>query len=123
MSKFDAPYRLPALIFFAALVATSSGAAPPQENPGSNTPAQPAATAPAPPLPAPIQSDSTTPAPTTGTAPAANSPLTYVASAPPPTPEQIGDSLSVRQRYQAAIAAYSKADPMTAPIWNKMGIA
>lgn len=123
MSKFDAPYRLPALIFFAASLAASSGAAPPQENPGSNTGAQPAATVPAPPLPVTVQSDSATPAPTTGTAPSANSPLTYVATAPPPTPEQIGDSLSVRQRYQAAIAAYSKAAPMTAPIWNKMGIA
>jgi tetratricopeptide (TPR) repeat protein len=29
----------------------------------------------------------------------------------------------VRQRYQAAIAAYSKAQPPTAVIWNKMGIA
>ena len=41
----------------------------------------------------------------------------------PPTPEQIGDSLVGHQRYQAAIAAYSKAPEMTADIWNKMGIA
>lgn len=41
----------------------------------------------------------------------------------PPTAEQLGDSLAARQRYQAAIAAYSKAPEMTAPIWNKMGIA
>ncbi len=41
----------------------------------------------------------------------------------PPTAEQLGDSLTARQRYQAAIAAYSKAPEMTAPIWNKMGIA
>ncbi len=41
----------------------------------------------------------------------------------PPTAEQLGDSLTVRQRYQAAIAAYSKAPEMTATIWNKMGIA
>jgi tetratricopeptide (TPR) repeat protein len=41
---------------------------------------------------------------------------------PQPTPEQIGDSLTARQRYQAAIAAYSKAPQMTAAIWNKMGI-
>lgn len=39
-----------------------------------------------------------------------------------PTAEQLGDSLTARQRYQAAIAAYSKAPEMTADIWNKMGI-
>jgi tetratricopeptide (TPR) repeat protein len=39
-----------------------------------------------------------------------------------PTAEQEGDSLSARQRYQAAIAAYSKAPQMTVDIWNKMGI-
>lgn len=41
---------------------------------------------------------------------------------PQPTAEQLGDSLTARQRYQAAIAAYSKAPQMTAEIWNKMGI-
>ncbi len=41
---------------------------------------------------------------------------------PPPTPEELGDSLSARQRYQAAIAAYEKAPQKTAAIWNKMGI-
>lgn len=39
-----------------------------------------------------------------------------------PTAEQEGDSLTARQRYQAAIAAYSKAPEKTADIWNKMGI-
>jgi tetratricopeptide (TPR) repeat protein len=43
--------------------------------------------------------------------------------AKPPTPEQLGDSLSAHQRYQAAIEAYSKAPEMTATIWNKMGIS
>ncbi|MGO8933903.1 MAG: tetratricopeptide repeat protein [Terracidiphilus sp.] len=47
-------------------------------------------------------------------------------AAPPahaqPTAEQEGDSLTARQRYQAAIAAYSKAPQMTAEIWNRMGI-
>lgn len=126
MSKFDAPYRLPALIFFTALLAASSGAAPPQESPGPAASAQVPAGAPAPSAQtqaAPAQPDPASPSSTTKTVPGANSPLTYVVTAPPPTPEQIGDSLSVRQRYQAAIAAYSKADPMTAPIWNKMGIA
>jgi Flp pilus assembly protein TadD len=40
-----------------------------------------------------------------------------------PTTEQIGDALAARQRYQAAIAAYSKAPEMTADVWNKMGIS
>lgn len=39
-----------------------------------------------------------------------------------PTAEQEGDALTAHQRYQAAIAAYSKAPEMTADIWNKMGI-
>jgi tetratricopeptide (TPR) repeat protein len=43
--------------------------------------------------------------------------------APQATPEEIGDSLEARQRYQAAIAAYAKASPPSAVIWNKMGIA
>lgn len=42
---------------------------------------------------------------------------------PPPTPEQIGDSLMMHQRYQAAIEAYKKAPDTSADIWNKMGIA
>lgn len=41
----------------------------------------------------------------------------------PPTPEELGDALAARQRYQAAIDAYSKAPEMTAVLWNKMGIA
>ncbi len=76
------------------------------------TPAQSPVPAPAPtPSPA-IQ----TPQPTTT---AAN--VTQVRS-PEPTPEELGDTLVVHQRYQAALAAYAKAQP-TAIIWNKMGIA
>lgn len=126
MSKFDATCRLPALIFFTGLLATSSGATPSQENPGPATSAQPPLTSPAQTAPtqsAPAPSDPAAPSSSTKTMPGVNSQLTYVVTAPPPTPEQVGDSLSVRQRYQAAIAAYSKADPITAPIWNKMGIA
>jgi len=41
---------------------------------------------------------------------------------PEPTEEDIGDSLTIHQRYQAAIAAYQKA-PRSASVWNKMGIA
>jgi tetratricopeptide (TPR) repeat protein len=29
----------------------------------------------------------------------------------------------IRQRYEAAIASYQKADPVTADVWNKLGIA
>jgi tetratricopeptide (TPR) repeat protein len=39
------------------------------------------------------------------------------------TPEEVGDALLVRQRYEAAIAAYKKMDPISADVWNKMGIA
>ena len=41
---------------------------------------------------------------------------------PPPTPEELGDSFAMHQRYQAAISAYQKA-PSSAAVWNKMGIA
>lgn len=49
--------------------------------------------------------------------------LTGVSPLPSATPEQIGDSLEARQRYQAAIAAYGQDPHPTAAIWNKMGIA
>lgn len=40
-----------------------------------------------------------------------------------PTPEELGDSLMARKRYQAAIRAYDQASPKSATVWNKMGIA
>ena len=40
----------------------------------------------------------------------------------PPTHEELGDTMAVHRRYQAAIAEYAKAPP-TAAVWNKMGIA
>jgi tetratricopeptide (TPR) repeat protein len=46
-----------------------------------------------------------------------------VLSGPQPTPEQLGDILAARQRYQAAIEAYQKAPQDSADVWNKMGIA
>ncbi len=60
----------------------------------------------------PTQTTSQTPPPASAAAPQT-----------PPTAEQLGDSLVGHQRYQAAIAAYSKAPEMTASLWNKMGIA
>ncbi len=53
---------------------------------------------------------------TASTIPSAPTPSTQ------PTPEELGDTLAVHQRYQAAIQAYLKAQP-TAAVWNKMGIA
>jgi tetratricopeptide (TPR) repeat protein len=70
----------------------------------------------------PAQSPAQTNAPTP--APAAVPPAGEAAITAPkqPTDEETGDSLTAHQRYQAAIAAYSKAPVMTAEIWNKMGI-
>jgi tetratricopeptide (TPR) repeat protein len=39
------------------------------------------------------------------------------------TQEDVGDALMIHQRYEAAIAAYKKADPISADVWNKLGIA
>ena len=46
-----------------------------------------------------------------------------VVKRPPPTQEQIADSLQAQRRYQAAIAAYQKIEHPSAAVWNKMGIA
>lgn len=48
---------------------------------------------------------------------------TPVGQGPQPTPEQLGDILAARQRYQAAIEAYQKAPQDSAAVLNKMGIA
>jgi Tfp pilus assembly protein PilF len=40
-----------------------------------------------------------------------------------PTPEQIGDTFVLRQRYQAAILAYKSGPRNSATLLNKMGIA
>jgi Flp pilus assembly protein TadD len=66
-----------------------------------------------------------TPPPATPTAPlqaTASSPATIISPANPPAPEELGDTLVIHQRYQAALAAYAKATP-SAAVWNKMGIA
>jgi tetratricopeptide (TPR) repeat protein len=74
-----------------------------------------------------IPQASQTPAPATAPMPAlAPAPVpastTIMSPATPPTPEEVGDTLVVHQRYQAALAAYAKATP-SAAVWNKMGIA
>jgi tetratricopeptide (TPR) repeat protein len=65
---------------------------------------------------APTQSTSQTPAPI-GTQPSVATPQFE------PSPEQLGDSLTAHQRYQAAIEAYQKSPGNSAELWNKMGIA
>lgn len=67
-------------------------------------------------------------APAQANAPSSATAVTTSASQPAtpapkqPTDEEIGDSLTAHQRYQAAIAAYAKSPEMTGEIWNKMGI-
>lgn len=39
------------------------------------------------------------------------------------TPEDVGDALMVHQRYEGAIAAYKTTSPISADVWNKLGIA
>lgn len=92
MSRFDAKRRVSSLIFVAAFFATAQGL------PGQST-----SPAPSPPPGQPAAADSVQPK-------------------KQPTPEEMGDSLSARQRYQAAIAAYEKAPERSASVWNKMGI-
>jgi len=129
MSKFDAGFRTLGLFFFVAFLAAPCVHAATQQIPApapapeaTNQPAAPTSAA-TQPTPASSTNQPTTPSPSGGSASEADPPLHYVLTGPPPTQEQIGDSMSVRQRYQAAIAAYNKASPMTAVIWNKMGIA
>jgi tetratricopeptide (TPR) repeat protein len=100
MSKFDDVRPLLGYIIFAVLAA------------GQGLPAQEISAAPAQ-TAAPVQTAPETPPPI----------HISVVPATPPTQEEIGDSLAVHQKYQAAIAAYARADKMTPVIWNKMGIA
>ena len=126
MSKFDATYGLPALIFFVTLCAAPPAPAATQQNPATPQANQTSSPAPETPQTAPATQSNHPESPSSPSLKSdvsGNPPLQHVITSPPPTPEQIGDSMSVRQRYQAAIAAYSKATPMTAVIWNKMGIA
>jgi tetratricopeptide (TPR) repeat protein len=127
MSKFDAANRLTGQIFFAVFFAATPLLVLAQQPPAPPAGEQPPAPAPSAPqsVPTTPAAKEATPLPSTGSAPAgaASPPIQYVPSGPPPTPEQIGDSLSVRQHYQAAIAQYSKVQPPTAIVWNKMGIA
>ncbi len=61
--------------------------------------------------------------PVTGQAPSTPAPANVTIQTPPPTDEEIGDSLSARRAYQSAITAYQKIHDPSAEVWNKMGIA
>ncbi len=75
------------------------------------------------------QNGSETPASGSAPAPArvpeAAQPPQSAAPVSPPSaePEELGDALMARQRYQAAIEAYQKALNRSPEVWNKMGIA
>ena len=55
--------------------------------------------------------------------PGEGAPAVKAVQGPPPTPEESGDALQVKQRYQAAIQAYAKIEHRSATVWNKMGIS
>ncbi|HEX7729828.1 MAG TPA: tetratricopeptide repeat protein [Terracidiphilus sp.] len=104
--------RLPALLSIAVFASLwCTGAA---QSPTAETSAATAA-----------QSGSASETPATQSQPAAVHPaLTLVVTPPDPTtPEDEGDALMARKRYQAAIVAYKKVSPATATSWNKMGVA
>src|SRR5579863_7854816 len=94
MSRLDKHRRLPAIVVFAALVASPLAVF-------AQVPAQNSAAGPATSQPVAIQ----------------------LPKQPPPTPEELADSLMTHQRYQAAIESYKKAPQDSAAVWNKMGIA
>jgi hypothetical protein len=105
------------LILFLAACAASFCAILPAQAPAGQL-------APTAKIPAPA-SDSMLPAPTTPQPAAGSVPTRLDPSAPllHVTPEQEGDALEARQRYQAAIAFYTKEPHPSAGVWNKMGIA
>jgi len=71
----------------------------------------------------PAQSPPQVPAPLPAPAIPAQPPPAAAAPQVPPTPEELGDALMGRQRYQAAIEAYRRAPRNSPDVWNKMGIA
>lgn len=116
MSRYEGIRWLPAFALPAILLVlwTASPSSLLAQNPAQN-PSQPSAP---PPVVVPVQPAAQVPAqPSAATQPVSVQPIN------PPTPEQLGDSLSGRQRYQAAIAAYSQIKDPSAAVWNKLGIA
>lgn len=80
-------------------------------------------------LPAPTPSPDSVPATDLqiSTVPTAIAPTAVQSTSAAPAgstkPEDIGDSMMVHQRYQAAIDAYKKVPHPSSDVWNKMGIA
>lgn len=122
MSKFERLCSMPAksalvvLMVSAGALLAQNPVPPPQEPPVvQTTPAQSGAEPPAQP-----------PAKIVPQAPTQASEASQIAPGQPvnpATPEQLGDFLAGHQRYQAAIAAYSKIAEPSAELWNKLGIA
>lgn len=104
MSRFDEHRCLLVLVLSAACTLTILAQTPAQPPVPAQQPSVPPATAPQPPAVPPSSAPPAVPA-------------------IPLTPEELGDSLSSHQRYQAAIAAYAKEPNPTPALWNKMGIA
>jgi tetratricopeptide (TPR) repeat protein len=100
-----------AVVMVSPLGLSAQAPAPAPSQPPAPVSAQPSLEPPA----ASLTPGSTPPA----SAPAASATVPAI----PPTPEELGDSLSGHQRYQAAIAAYSQVANPSAGVWNKMGIA
>jgi tetratricopeptide (TPR) repeat protein len=118
MSWIDQPRRLTAFSATVALIGVSLLGAPPatpqDQPPDSQLAATGTVSTPAPSISTPAQAIS---APTTVDSASAPAVLPVL------TPEQLGDTLMARQRYQAAIEAYKKGPRDSATLWNKMGIA
>jgi tetratricopeptide (TPR) repeat protein len=62
-------------------------------------------------------------APTQAPAVATQPPVSITTPQFQPTAEELGDSLMMHQRYQAAIETYKKGPHNSADLWNKLGIA
>jgi tetratricopeptide (TPR) repeat protein len=123
MPRFDESCRLAAVTVLAVVMASSHGLSAQTPAPVPD-PAQPSAQ----PATQPPAAQPATQVPDASTAPATTPPastpvVTTVIPVIPPTPEELGDSLSGHQRYQAAIAAYTKITNPSAAVWNKLGIA
>jgi len=73
--------------------------------------------------PHPLSAQTPAPALVQPSHPAQSAPQAQPTPQPQVTPEEIGDTLMVHRRYQAAIETYRKSPVMTAVLWNKLGIA
>jgi tetratricopeptide (TPR) repeat protein len=110
--------RLTAFSATAAMVGASLLGVPPA-TPQDQTPDPQPATAPTASAPAPTSFTQSQVVPVIADPGSNPTPVVL----PKLTPEQLGDTLMARQRYQAAIEAYKGGPRDSAQLWNKMGIA